>query len=576
MGFLSIFAERIRIAPTDSIMRHTNISTLHLLPLLIAAVLAVMTACADSEVDRRLDLADALMEAHPDSALTVLRDSTLEKKVRGEEQTARYNLLLSLGKYLAFEDETNDSLITTCVEYYKDHGPDSLLMKSLFLQGSINMLNKLPEKAVTPAMEALELARELDMPLWIGRTATNLGDIYAETYNEEETPKLLEEASIAYKNAGRLLHHKYAVLQWAIALSNIKNYKRALSIIEAIETDTIGSSAVFLAECNLAKISILIKMRDIKTGESEIHKGVKFRKYLTPTSDHYSCMADIKVASGKMDEAIAYLDSAENSMSTWFDTLGVVSVKANLSIAQKNYEKYKVFEDSLVHMQNKIVGNLLRQSVIKKQRNYFDTKATVAENKYQRVLFWGSIVLVVVLVIILLIRFRLRVKTLENIKLMEDYRQANAEVTSLSMDNRRKDDISRQTQSILNDSQTLINNLCDSYFNNDLDNIGKAIILNSVREEITKYCSPENIESYRQKVNAEKNNLIERLQEACPNLSEDNVTFAVLRYSGFSQRTVCLFMKFKAMNTYYGFRGRLIKRIKSNNPKDLDEFLENL
>ena len=101
----------------------------------IALLICTMGSC-DRPESRRLQRAEAVMESAPDSALAIL-DSIDTATLTHASDRALYALLLTQGRIKTYEVLTDDSLISTAVRYYEDHGPDSNLMKSLFYQGDI-------------------------------------------------------------------------------------------------------------------------------------------------------------------------------------------------------------------------------------------------------------------------------------------------------------------------------------------------------------------------------------------------------------------------------------------------------
>ena len=94
------------------------------------AITLALTACTDSPVDARLDLADSLMESRPDSALTIL-DSISAADLRGDAQKARHALLLSMALDKNYIDTTTFDVLQPAIDYYPRHGsPDEKLRRS--------------------------------------------------------------------------------------------------------------------------------------------------------------------------------------------------------------------------------------------------------------------------------------------------------------------------------------------------------------------------------------------------------------------------------------------------------------
>ena len=88
--------------------------------ILLLLGLLLLMACNDPKhVTDTLHRAEALMNEHPDSAWAVL--NTLSPDEMGQNRTrARYALLYTQAQDKTYRDETNDSLISVAVDYYRD------------------------------------------------------------------------------------------------------------------------------------------------------------------------------------------------------------------------------------------------------------------------------------------------------------------------------------------------------------------------------------------------------------------------------------------------------------------------
>jgi len=108
-----------------------------------AAVLAIfVTACRESHEDNRsLVYAEELMAVAPDSAIVILEQLD-PASLKTPEGRARRALLLTWARHKCYIEETDDSLISTAVDYYSSHpvmspGGRSYLLMALYFQGVI-------------------------------------------------------------------------------------------------------------------------------------------------------------------------------------------------------------------------------------------------------------------------------------------------------------------------------------------------------------------------------------------------------------------------------------------------------
>ena len=89
------------------------------LSLFLMLVLLLLAGCNDPKpLTEALTRAEALMNEYPDSAWAVL--NTLSPDEMGQNRTrAHYALLYTQAQDKTYRDETNDSLISIAVDYYR-------------------------------------------------------------------------------------------------------------------------------------------------------------------------------------------------------------------------------------------------------------------------------------------------------------------------------------------------------------------------------------------------------------------------------------------------------------------------
>ena len=97
----------------------------------------VVGACSrHSESWAALDCADAVMEERPDSALALLRNID-SSTLNGDEENARYALLVSMALMKEGYAVADTSFIASALTYYQDDEDSPECMKSLYLTADI-------------------------------------------------------------------------------------------------------------------------------------------------------------------------------------------------------------------------------------------------------------------------------------------------------------------------------------------------------------------------------------------------------------------------------------------------------
>lgn len=98
-----------------------------LLIMLVLMITAAVGCGRHGAAWRQMDAAESLMESHPDSALAIL-DSIPASEVNGQEEKARYALLMSMALDKNYIDTTDFNVLQPAIDYYLEHGtPDERL-----------------------------------------------------------------------------------------------------------------------------------------------------------------------------------------------------------------------------------------------------------------------------------------------------------------------------------------------------------------------------------------------------------------------------------------------------------------
>lgn len=105
----------------------------------ILITLVAITGCNKrSSAWRVLDTAEQIMEIHPDSALSLLSEIDKET-LGGNEECARYALLMSMALDKNYIDTTSFDILQPAIDYYLENGSPDERLRTLYYQGRIFM-----------------------------------------------------------------------------------------------------------------------------------------------------------------------------------------------------------------------------------------------------------------------------------------------------------------------------------------------------------------------------------------------------------------------------------------------------
>lgn len=126
--------------------------------ILLAFMLVVIFGACHQSHKKELDLAYALVESNPDSALVFL--SHINQDKLSEEEMAKYALVYYMAQDKTGKDVDNDSLIRIAYDWYEKCQDDSLYARSMYYMGKYFMLNDSVEQAKVCLEKSYHLANE--------------------------------------------------------------------------------------------------------------------------------------------------------------------------------------------------------------------------------------------------------------------------------------------------------------------------------------------------------------------------------------------------------------------------------
>ena len=162
-------------------------------------LLLLLGACSRPEVTERLAHAERIMNAHPDSALQLLRAIDAPHKLRGKER-ADYAWLLTQAYDKNYLDSLqSDSLIALATDYYADNADAVRAGKAFFYQGKVLALQGKDSLAMVSYLEAGRRLENTDEHQMNARTQEYIGHLYTDKGLIEEGYEQLQKAYYIYR-----------------------------------------------------------------------------------------------------------------------------------------------------------------------------------------------------------------------------------------------------------------------------------------------------------------------------------------------------------------------------------------
>ena len=382
--------------------------THHLYYLLLT--LLFLTGCNDPKhVTDALTRAEALMNEHPDSAWTVL--NAISPDEMGQNRTrARYALLYTQAQDKTYRDETNDSLISVAVDYYRDTDDVRRKFLSYYYKGRVYTNAKDYLNATSCYMEAEQLADAVGDDYLSGLLYAELGRIYDIYY---DFPKSLEAYQIAaecYERAGKIRHRNYMWYNQSNVYRNLNRYDESERLLRvALNSAQKEGDKTLVKSCMGSLVMLYIEGMQMQKAQ-EIYTELE-----SMVDSHYGSAAfqgilsKLYASKQKYTEALTFIERGWACAEERMDSVNLyISSSALLARQGKSDLAYQELLKG-VTLQNQEAKHTLQQPILTAQRDYLSEKLEfeaykLLMEKRLRLLYILLFSLVIVMVVYILSR----------------------------------------------------------------------------------------------------------------------------------------------------------------------------
>ena len=381
--------------------------TKHILYLLLVWV--AMIACSDPKpVTDTLHHAEALMDEHPDSAWAML--STLSPDEMGKNHTrALYALLYTQAQDKTSRDETNDSLISIAVDYYRDTDDARRKFLSYYYNGRVYFNSKDYLSATSCYMEAEQLADEVDDDYLVGLLYAELGRIYRLYYDYPKSLEAYQKAAECYERVGKIHHRNYMWLNQSSACRNMNHNDESERLLRmTLESAREEQDKLLIKSCLGNLVMLYIKQERMPEAKD------MYEKELKPLAGESYGSSSLMVALAKMYASEQDWTQAQRCVERGWER--AVSRKDSVNVylyssAVRNAsgEVQSAYRELLkgVELQNSVTRQALQQPVLTAQRDYLSEKLEFEAYRLRMekqlrvlyVLFFGLLLTMVVLLL---------------------------------------------------------------------------------------------------------------------------------------------------------------------------------
>ena len=531
--------------------------------MLFCLAAAVVTGCGDSRYDSRLLAADSLINARPDSALTLL-SGIAPGEMAGSADRAYFSLLITQAKYKCYENIGSTDTIDIAVDYFDRHGDREKYTRSLIYKGAV--LDELGDK--TEAMLWYKRAEEAASPddyENLGYVNMRMASLYRKACAEsnlhiEKYKNAYRYYIIAKDTANQLKCLNYiGPLYRASDTDSAYHYIfKAIKLAEEYgDRESVIVNYAYLARAYAAD-SLYEKERDVAL--YAIQNGKQYLEDYFNECCYDLCHSYAKL--GKTDSAQYYMRMA-TSVQSKRETVSRNLALADLQEALGNHaEAYRLL-DSATRLAHAIESTSGRQQILDTEKLIEKHMDEVKKLENERRNIVVSIVMLLMCVTIILL-YRRHINKVRDLR----YQLSQIEldlVDSIGKEFEKDTQISKSALAYLDRTRQMME-LYHSYGNSPQVLYRKFIgIINdtSDREQFNA--------AMRSYVNTRYSGKVEELCDRYPKLSDADINVICMLVCGFSNIIISIYMGYKTAHYVYNKKNMIAAKMNLN--MSLDSFI---
>lgn len=537
---------------------------------LLTAVL--LAACGTNETARLLDDVESYIRQHPDSALNALRRIDASH-LGSKANRGHYSLLYAMALDKNYIDTTDMSVIQPALDYYDaDSDPDHC-MQAYYYLGRIQQNAGNSADAMQSFTTALDISKRSEDNYFKGLINSIISDLYSSKYSSKEALFYARQAFECFSHTPDTLRRWILLGRLAVCYGDNRDKATSDSLFKVYTTLPVLDTAIHAK--NLLYYSKMLLGRKPSEPERclEIFNEAKRKYHAKPRIEDYYFYSVALDKIGDKQAADRLLDRLEQ-----FDTLSVAS-KNWRYILYKNRRDYhkalSLFEKTIID-QDSLIISMLRQSLERSQRKYYETKAQNEEAKKDAATdrFWLLIIIAgiaISLIVGVWIRARQRLlEKLEKVSMLKE--EVDMQLALLKESEVKETDYRKKYLSVYKNQYQLLNNLCASYLSPSRSDPKEKVFkeVESVLKEISN--DKENPSHAEIIVNNAWDNIMNRIRKDYPSFSENDYKLIALSVMGFEAKTISLLMNYTP-KTVYGKKARIKQRIADSSVAAKQEYL---
>ena len=359
----------------------------------LTVLLAAVSCGRQGAVSEKLDVAESLMNARPDSALAVLQGIPASA-VKGKKASARYALLSSMALDKNCIDTTTFDILQPAIDYYTRNGTPDEQLRTYYYQGRIYQNQGDDAAAMRSFMKGRDLGKRVTDSLLLAHTLVAQGTLYLKQYKTDEFIQNNRAAAALYAAIGKDL---LAIKSWTNALDGcvMRNDRSAadslLSVCMALVQKN-SDGGTYLFPSLLAYTVAFCSADEIRTFLDR-YQGLEL------TRDERLNFAQGYTKIGEYDKAMKCLSEASTAGSI-LDSMKYASVKIRILEKQGRYEQALDLYRNYSALLERYQKGLLSQDLLFSDKRHQLEMENLMEIQERDRLIWGTLCSLFALVIL--------------------------------------------------------------------------------------------------------------------------------------------------------------------------------
>lgn len=505
--------------------------------ILCLAILTIFSCKDYRNTQAVMDRAESLMNEAPDSSLALL-NGVDRKKLTRRGSKARFTLLLSMAQHKCYMDMSADTCLRAAYEWYQQHGSERNKMLSAYYLGLFHEQAGGNIEAVLAFAEAESLAQSLQDYRQLSLIEQHLSEIFDQNYDNvralDYAQKSLQYAMMAQDS----VMEDYCRYDVAVRLLAQYRYEEAgAHLSQVLQNSKDNPSLYSYAAQKMAAVCFLKEKPDIESAKNYYQEIIEIGAKAIDCHD-FGLLAGISEYENKQEVADSYLAIAESMITSSIDSLVFYNDCRNVYDTRKDWERAHEAKTKSVMIQDRMVIQLLGQSISHAMKGYYEDKWELEKVKSRSRLYVFSLLGILVLLAAAMVSYFVIRK---NRSLLEDMAKTQ--------------DLSKElVNTFVADKISDLQRLSESFFSWEDNSVKKREgkrglftrddTISSFRMQLSELRNDHTfITALEQSLNISESGIMTRSRQLLPNAKELDYTILTLLFSGFSIMSISFLLR---------------------------------